>query len=349
MDTQQILSTLASLRDNLSAIETARQQVQNNVAAYDKVRQQLADTSTNITKILEDFTSLIKEIDAYQASISSDVETATKGILKQLKSKADSISAESTNVVDALKVTLASVQSELRVATDNAIQRIDENTIKTDENLEALFQQTNMRFVTSTEAVIKSFTQEIEAFKKHVSSLSESFDKSLSAQLGRLSTSVNDHIGKYETLNQNLKNQIDHLKNQNELFKGTVVSLEDSISKKIVELLPALKPLIDGLATEVVNAKGEIKSDIDSAYQKVKADLKGSHDATKKRIEKLEDKVVSNQTKITSSLESMSNALQGQIDYVKSQNSSIRTLTIVGFVILALPILLIFARIFKFI
>lgn len=349
MDTQQILSSLASLRDNLSAIETARQQVQNNVAAYDKVRQQLADTSTNITQILEDFASLVKEIDRYQASISTDMETATKDILKKLRAKADSISTESSNVVDSLKAAIASVQNELQVATDNAIQRIYESTIKTDENLDALLQQTNSQFVASTDATIKSFNHEVEGFKKEVSGISVSFDKSLSAQLSRLSTSVNDHIGKYEALNQKLKAQIDNLEKQNEVFKGSVAGLEDSISKKMDELHPTIKSLIDGLSSEVGSVKTEIKSDIDCAYQKAKIDLKGSHDAIKKRIEKLEDNIAANHAKTISNIESIGSALQGQIDEVKLQNSSIRTLTIIGFIILALPILLIFARVFKFI
>lgn len=345
MDTQQILSSLASLRDNLSAIETARQQVQNNVAAYDKVRLQLADTSTNITKILEDFASLVKEIDGYQASISSDVEAATKDILKQLNAKADSISSESSNVVDSLKAALSSVQNELQVATDNAIQRIDENAAKTDEILEALFQQTNSHFVASTEAAIKSFNREIESFKKQVSGISEKFGNSLSAQLGRLSTSVNDHIGKYESLNHKLKTQIDNLEKQNELFKSSVAGLEEAITKKIDELLPAIKSRIDALSIEVGNSKSEIKSAIDSAYQKAKTDLKGSDDATKKRIEKLEDNIAANQAKTTSNIESLGKIIQGQIDEMKSQNSSTRTLTIIGFIILALMILLIFARV----
>ncbi len=150
-------------------------------------------------------------------------------------------------------------------------------------------------------------------------------------------------------LNQNLKSQIDNLEKQNELFKSTVAGLEQSITHKIDEFLPALKPLIDGLANHIDGAKGEIKSDIDSAYQKAKSDLKGSHDATKKRIEKLEDNIAANQAKTISNIESMGKALQGQIDEVKSQNSSIRTLTIFGFIILALPILIILAKVLRFI
>lgn len=161
MDTQQILSSLASLRDNLSAIETARQQVQNNVAAYDKVRQQLADTSIHVSKILEDFSSLAKEIDSYQASISTDFKTASKEILNVLKGKAESISKESTQVVDTLKATLESARNELQAATNDAIKRIDDNTFKRDQNLETLFEQTNSQFQISTEATIKSFAKEI--------------------------------------------------------------------------------------------------------------------------------------------------------------------------------------------
>lgn len=349
MDTQQILTSLASLRDNLSAIESARQQVQNNVAAYDKVRQQLADTSTDVAKILEDFTALVREIEGYQASISTNVEDATSDILKALKKKADDISGESTHVVESLKVSLASVQTKLKSATDEAIQRIEANTVETDKNLESLLQQTNSQFIASTESTIKSFSKEIETFKKQINDVSEKFDNGLSAQLGRLATSVHDHIGKYDSFNQGLKDRIDELSNHNETLKSILSTLESSIGKKIEDLLPRISSLIDGISSEISGARDEIKSDLDANYQKVKTDLKGSHDATKKRIEKLEEKIASNQAKTLSGIEESSKILQERIEEIKSQNRNLRVLTIAGFVILALPILLMFARMFKFI
>ena len=349
MDTQQVLSSLASLRDNLSAIETARQQVQNNVAAYDKVRQQLADTSTNISKILEDFTSLTQEIEGYQASISSDVKNTTDDILKALKKKADAISSESANVVDSLKSALTSVQSELKIATDEAIKRIDENTIKTNLYIDTLLNQANADFVASTETIIKSFAKEIENFRKQMSEISEKFDKGISAQLGRMATSVNDHIGKYESLNDELRKQVEKFSGQNELFNASIACLETSVSEKLEEVLPKLTASIDVVSTTISFAKTELKSDLDATYQKVKSDLKGSHDATKKRIERLEEKIDSNQSKTSAGIDLIIKSVQEQMDEVKSQNQSLRTMTIAGFVILALPILMMLAKLFNFI
>lgn len=349
MDTQQVLSSLASLRDNLSAIETARQQVQNNVAAYDKVRQQLADTSTNISKILEDFTALTQEIEGYQASISSDVKATTDDILKALKKKAETISNESANVVDSLKQALISVQNELKIATDDAVKRIDENTLKTNQDLDVLLKQTNADFVSSTESIVKSFAKEIDNFQKQISQISDKFDKGLTAQLGRFATSVNEHIGKYESLNDALRNQIDTFNGQNELLKDSIARLESSISEKIGEILPALTASIDGIGSVISNSKEELESGLDSTYQKIKTDLKGSHDATKKRIEKIEDKMASNQSKTSAGIDLIIKSVQEQMDEVKSQNQSNRTMMIAGFIILALPILIILARMLKFI
>lgn len=349
MDTQQILTSLASLRDNLSDIETARQQVQNNVAAYDKIRQQLADTSTDVAKILEDFSSLMREIEGYQASISTNIEEATSDILKALKKKADVISSESTIVVEALRTSLTSVQSELKTATDDAIKLIEANTVQTNQNLDNLAQETNSQLVASTEKIVKSFAKEIEKFQKQVDNISEKFDISLSAQLGQLSASVNDHIGKYESLNQELKNQITDLKSNNDALKVVISTLETSISKKIDEILPNLSSLINGVVTEIKNSTNEIQGVIDSSYQKVKTDLKGSHDATKMRIEKLDDRLSSNHNKTLSAIENSGKGIHDKLEEVKSQNGNIRTLMIIGFVVIALPILLMFARMFKFI
>lgn len=349
MDTQQVLASLASLRDNLSAIETARQQVQNNVAAYDKVRQQLADTSTNISKILEDFTSLVQEIEGYQASIFTDVKNATDDILRALKKKADAISIESASVVDSLRYALTSVQVELKTATDEAIKRIDENSIKTNQDIDSLLNQTNAYFVASTERIIKSFAKEIENFHKEMSEISDKFDKGISEQLGRLASIVNNHIGKYESLNDELRAQVEKFSGQNELFKASIASIETSINEKLGEILPKITASIDVVSTTISSAKTELKSDLDAAYLKAKNDLKGSHDATKKRIEKLEEKMDSNQSKTSAGIDLIIKSVQEQIDEIKSQNQRIRTLTIAGFVILALPILMILAKLFKFI
>ena len=73
MDSQHILEQLASLRDNLAAIETARQQVQNNVAEYEKVRLQLSDTANSIKSIIVGFDTVFKAINAHQDSLLGDV------------------------------------------------------------------------------------------------------------------------------------------------------------------------------------------------------------------------------------------------------------------------------------
>ena len=84
MDSQHILEQLASLRENLTAIESARQQVQNNVAEYEKVRLQLSDTANSIKNILDSFGAIVERIEDHQFSIVDDVEVILNCLKKQL-------------------------------------------------------------------------------------------------------------------------------------------------------------------------------------------------------------------------------------------------------------------------
>ena len=135
MDSQHILEQLASLRDNLAAIETARQQVQNNVAEYEKVRLQLSDTANSIKSIIDGFDTVVKEINAHQDSLLGDVNDSKAAILETLHKQADEIANQSQMSVESLKQSMVSLDEELSKATAAAIQQLKSNSSRSNQQL----------------------------------------------------------------------------------------------------------------------------------------------------------------------------------------------------------------------
>lgn len=349
MDTQEILTSLTALRDNLSAIESARQQVERNVAAYDRVKQQLAETAVNINKILTDFTSISEAVKTHEKSVEKSIDASKKEILKGLKDKATSISKESSLLIDGLKTTLESLKFEMDNATNEAIQRIHETAGLAKNDVTGELQGIIESFSTSVNSTITNLKKEITRFNNEISKVSEKFDTSLTSQLSRLSTSVSQHISKYESLEQSLSAEIQKLNSENETLSKIIANLETRLGQKVDELLPKISCLFDEIKNLTSDIRGDIRtqtsdvvlevqkvapavnSDIKKSVSEIKSDIKTTQDSNKKRIDKLE-------SKLASEISSLNTALQKQIN--ESKSKSIRT-TIVCFILLAIPILLI--------
>ena len=349
MDTQQILTSLANLRENLSAIESARQQVLSNVAAYDRVQQQLADTSTNISKILKDFTAISKAVETHEKSVESYLDAKQKEIFKGLKDKANAIAKESSLMVESLRTTLASLKSELSNATEEAIKQINDNSTLSNNDLSVRLKKIHDRFSKTLESTIDSFQKETGKYCSELSKISDKFDAVLSSQLSRLATAINNHISKYESMEHELSSEIDNLKSQNAILGRNVSTIEKIIERKLDELLPQISYLFDEIKGLTSDIRGDIRTrsaDLTTSVKGVETsllqDAKKNQESIRKQIEKHDEKS-------TNEIEALRNIFQGQIVELEARTKRNLTVTVVCFILLALPLGLIFFKVFRII
>ena len=290
MDTQQILTSLAALRDNLSAIESARSQVQANVSAYDKVQKQLADTSITISNILSGFTALTDEIKAHQQAVNDDMDSAKNDVISIFQQKALVISAESDTVVNSLKATLQSFNDNLSSTTEEIIAKISSEANECTTQINDEFQKAQAEITCTSTSAIEGFATEVGNFRDAVSSISTNFRDSLKSQLSGLSSVVDKHIQKYEDLQKTLSSEADKLKTYIDKLSEILSNFQSTVDKKITDSTNHLEELIKGVAGMVKDAKQEIAD-----CQKT---LKSFDDLINKSLEQHAEQVVSLQEKV---------------------------------------------------
>lgn len=356
MDTNNILQSLANLRDSLQAVESAKQQVSNNVAAYDKVRQQLVDTATLINQILSDFTSLSSSLNASQQAVETEIEASNKKILAVLNDKAISIAEESKVLVETVKNTTESIKAQLDTTVRDAIERINLATLSSGDDIKSGLQDIQSNFDKTMQSSVSAMQVEVNKFTKVLEKTQNKFDTNLNSELSSLSTAVTGHLTEMSSMVQRLSSQIDVLKKENERFERNVSSIGNIVATKLDEMLPKIGQWIDelkaqasevrteisaqkiALTSEIQNGAADIKGEITAASKAAKEDLKGSHEATKKRLEKMD-------SKLSGEIESM----KQQIQTLGEQNDKNKKFIIAGIIVVLIPLMLMMLRYFKFV
>lgn len=211
MDAQNILQSLASLRDSLEAIDSARKQVQDNVACYETVRSQLAATAQSVEAILSGFDSIVELLNKNQHSLGSDIDDMKAAIVETLKLRADEISRSTASAVQQLRSSASDSTAEL--ASTLETMRGDFSS-----SCEALLHQI-AESLAQLNANASNHISKYEAFEadfsKEVKSLAE-YRKDFDQRHVQLQTQVKSECSRIETStkagNQELRDELEALK-----------------------------------------------------------------------------------------------------------------------------------------
>lgn len=284
MDSQHIFEQLASLRENLTAIESARHQVQNNVAEYEKVRLQLSDTANSIKSIIDGFDTVVKEINSHQDSLLNDVTDSKAAILETLHKQADEIANQSQMSVESLKQSMVSLDEELSKATAAAIQQLKSTSSRSNQQLNDALDKIKGDFGKSVDSAVEVIKACVESFKKGISSASNEFEQSVNRSMALLNDAIKEHLSKYQTFEAKISEEIEKLsderqkleqfadklnktietgfKNINEKLNAQTSQIEvikSSTDEKLDSLASQIRDLASSSASQTEDVKGAIK------------------------------------------------------------------------------------------
>ena len=263
MDSQHILEQLASLRENLTAIESARQQVQNNVAEYEKVRLQLSDTANSIRSIIDGFDALVKEINAHQDSLLDDVNESKATILETLHKQANEIANQSQVSVETLKQSIVSLDEELSKAAASAIQQLKSTSSKSSQQLNDALDKIKGDFGKSVDSSIEVIKACVDSVKKDISSASNGFEQYVIHSLTTLDDTTKEHLNKYQSFEAEISEEIKKITAERQKLEKFAVQLNETIEsgyKTINERLGTQASQIESLASSSASQTEEVKS-----------------------------------------------------------------------------------------
>lgn len=290
-----ILSILESIGQNLKAVESARQQVDRNVAAYAQINQQLSDTSSNLRKMVDSISNYNKELDRQKTSIIKELSDLKDVLILKFREETGKIekqlSEAPTKVIDDLNIVITTIT--------NSLDKISSN------------------------------------FNEH-------FEK----RINDFGLSVSNHLAEYREAETVLKKDIQDLEKQNQLLATTTSNLANQVGEKVEGIMPGITNLFEeqkNLTNTLKNEIGNLISDntteikestqflntaIETSISKNKENLKGSHDATKRSLEKIEGRILedtSNLKKdIKGSHEATKKRLEGIEEQISKNNDSVK-------------------------
>lgn len=265
MDSQHILEQLASLRENLSAIESARQQVQNNVAEYEKVRLQLSDTANSIKNILDSFGAIVEKIEDHQFSIVNDVEESKAAVIEILNEKSAELARQSQLSVDSLKGAVAKLDRELSKATTSAIQQLTATSSKSNQQLNDALDKIKGDFGKSVESSVEAIKACVESVKKDISSASNGFEQSVNHSLTTLDDATKEHLKKYQSFEAEISEEAKKITVERQKLEKFADELNQTIEsgfKTINEKLESQAAQIDALTSYNKNKLSSLASQI---------------------------------------------------------------------------------------
>lgn len=334
MDSNNILQSLANLRDALQGIESAKQQVTENVAAYEKVRSQLSDTADSVSEIVSEIQTLIKDVQITQSSFTDKLNLAASQILDELKSKGENITAESEHLLGDLEIKLKKVTSGIELAVDTATSQLNE-----------LSEGKQQEIASIVHTVDKSLKDAVSEAQKELDSISADFNQKsehhlsnierfVDAQLKKLSSGVETHLSSYAETETKIQSQVEEIRNQASAISQTASDMVDKITSLLADNEEKLSQSLTSISDSIINAGKNNKKDLSNELAEIASQQKNSTEGAQAAV------IV--QLKTTQ--EALISKVDVQAEMISSLVKSNRTMTIVSIVLMVILLVLSFLK-----
>lgn len=308
MDSQEVIEALASLRQNLEAIDSAKKQVEANVGAYETVRKQLTDTAESVRTIINHIDIITETMDASATSLSDRIEVESNEIIKGLRERAEGNDKETDSILGKVEDKLNEVNNQLSSSVTDSVSKIKEICGTSTECLQKAIEKSDYKFSLQAEKTLQTITELTERMKTESATISRTFNDGLRETLSSLTTTVEKHMESYKDLNASLGAQIQKLK-----------SLHDELSSK----MDSLETLIKSYSKDL---KESMESNADKCIKATQSSTGAINEAT------------------TASMTELRNDIEPMLNEIRQQGKTNRMILIVAVVLLIVSIVINFVH-----
>lgn len=273
MDSQEVIEALASLRQNLEAIDSAKKQVEANVGAYETVRKQLADTAESVRTIINHIDSITETMDASTTSLSDRIEIESNEIIKGLRERAEGIDKETDSILWKVEEKLNEVKNQLSSSVTDSVSKVKEICGTSTESLQKAVEKADYKFSLQAEKTLQTITEMTERMKTELATISRTFNDGHRETLSSLTTTVEKHVESYKDLNASLGAQIQKLKSLHDEFSSKMDSLEALIKSTSKDLKESLESNADKCIKATQSSTGAINEVTTTSMTELRNDI----------------------------------------------------------------------------
>ena len=261
MNSQEILKSLSNLEQKLQSIETARQQVERTVNAYDGARTQLVKLTQDMSSVSLEMNKVISMITTNQETLSGELSKKTDDVFKGIHTQIQNLNKETTTIkqdfASACQVAISNFVNANTANQERFSKDILELTAKVNTNAESEIKKVSStlgNFQASLLEIQKkyetSISSSIEEQKKTSLSIASDFKKSVDKYTGAMSqtkTDMDSILAQYKKLIEKYNSMLETvLKETNKQIQGIssqINSINENESKQFGLLQDKLQDL----------------------------------------------------------------------------------------------------------
>lgn len=273
MDSQEILKSLSTLEQKLQSIESARQQVERTVNAYEGAKAQLSVLTQDFTDIYQELKKVLDDIQNSKNIASTEVSDKADVVFKALQTRVTSLEQATKDIKEIF-------ENACNTANDNFSKTIEKSGKELTTKMEADINK-------AREATVKEIEKAsgiIAGFKTVVDELKEGYNKFLTESsenqktvMTQIATDFSKSADQYIDSMKIVKTEMESLF---EKYNNLTIRIEDVLKEvqgSIESALAHFSRAVDSNTQATVALGQNLESQISSSFSQLMDANKKSH------------------------------------------------------------------------
>ena len=273
MDSQEILKSLSNLEQKLQSIESARQQVERTVNAYEGAKAQLSVLTQDFTDIYQELKKVLDDIQNSKSIASTEVSDKADVVFKALQTRITSLEQATKDIKE-------NFENACKTANENFSKTIEKSGKDLTTEMEANINKTR-------EATVKEIEKAsgiIVGFRTAVDELKEDYNKALSESsenqktvMTQIATDFSQSIDQYIDSMKTVRVEMESLLEKYNYLTTRIEDILKEVQGSIESALAHFSRAVDANTQATVALGQNLESQISSSFSQLMDASKKSH------------------------------------------------------------------------
>ena len=273
MDSQEILKSLSTLEQKLQSIESARQQVERTVNAYEGAKAQLSVLTQDFTDIYQELKKVLDDIQNSKNIASTEVSDKADVVFKALQTRVTSLEQATKDIKEKF-------ENACNTANDNFSKTIEKSGKELTTKMEADInkaREATVKEIEKASGIIAGFKTEVDELKEgYIKSLTESSENQKTV-MTQIATDFSKSADQYIDSMKRVKTEMESLF---EKYNNLTIRIEDVLKEvqgSIESALAHFSRAVDSNTQATVALGQNLESQISSSFSQLMDANKKSH------------------------------------------------------------------------
>ena len=273
MDSQEILKSLSNLEQKLQSIESARQQVERTVNAYEGAKAQLSVLTQDFTDIYQELKKVLDDIQNSKSIASTEVSDKADVVFKSLQTRITSLEQATKDIKE-------NFENACKTANENFSKTIEKSGKDLTTEMEANINKTR-------EATVKEIEKAsgiIVGFRTAVDELKEDYNKALSESsenqktvMTQIATDFSQSVDQYIDSMKTVRVEMESLLEKYNYLTTRIEDILKEVQGSIESALAHFSRAVDANTQATVALGQNLESQISSSFSQLMDASKKSH------------------------------------------------------------------------